>query len=157
MSSPKFKSWQEKLNDSKDLPKVMKVPPKLAKKWGEGILVIPAPIEVNEIMKKVPKGKLLTINDIRQELAKTHKATIACPITTGIFSWISAHAAEEAKVQGERDITPYWRTLKTGGILNEKYPGGAENQAKLLKKEGHDVIRKGKNYVVINYEQALVK
>lgn len=42
-------------------------------------------------------------------------------MTTGIFAWIAAHAAEEQRQQGKRDITPYWRTLKSGGVINPKY------------------------------------
>lgn len=154
------KSWREKLRDSKDLPKVVKITPKLAGRWGAGLgdtIAIPAPIEVDEIMKKVPKGKLITINGIRERLAEKHGATVGCPITTGIFAWISAHAAEEAKAEGEKDITPYWRTIKTGGILNEKYPGGVEAQKKLLEKEGYTVVRKGKNCIVADFEKYLVK
>ena len=63
---------------------------------------------------------------MRKALAKKHGATIACPITTGIFAWIAAHAADEAESAGARRITPYWRTLKTGGELNPKYPGGVK-------------------------------
>lgn len=154
------KSWREKLRDSKDLPKVVKITPKMAGRWGTRLgdtIAIPAPIEVDEIMRKVPKGKLITINGIRERLAEKHGATIGCPITTGIFAWISAHAAEEAKAEGEKDITPYWRTIKTGGILNEKYPGGVETQKKLLEKEGYTVVRKGKNCIVADFEKYLVK
>jgi alkylated DNA nucleotide flippase Atl1 len=151
------KSWQEKLADDKGLPKVEKITDKMSKKWGEGTFVIPAPREVDEIMRKVPKGKLITINQIRQILAKKHKATIACPITTGIFAWIAAHAAEEARAEGKEDITPWWRTLKTGGILNEKYPGGIEKQKELLEKEGHKIIQKGKKYVVADFEKHLIE
>jgi len=133
------KSWQDKLNDSKDLPKVEKITPKMSQRWGAGTVVIPAPIEVDAIMKQVPQGKLITINKIREILARKHKATIGCPITTGIFSWIAAHAAEEALTEGKKDITPYWRTLKSTGELNEKYPGGIELQASHLKKEGHTI------------------
>jgi alkylated DNA nucleotide flippase Atl1 len=136
-------AWQEKLNDSKGYPKVEEIKGKMSKKWGTGTVVIPAPIEVNEIMSKIPKGKLVTINDIRAALAKKHNATIGCPLTTGIFAWISAYAAEEQKQQGATEITPYWRTLKTGGFLNEKYPGGLETQKQLLEQEGHVVIKKG--------------
>lgn len=150
------KSWQEKLKDDKGLPKVEKISDKMSKRWGRGTVVIPAPKEVDEIMKKVPTGKIITINQIREILAKKHSATIACPITTGIFAWIAAHAAEEAKVEGKKDITPYWRTLKTGGIINEKYPGGIEMQKRLLEKEGHKIIQKGKKFIVMNYEKYLV-
>ena len=149
----KRKSWREKLADSKDLPKVEMISEKMSKRWGMGTVVIPAPVEVDEIMRNVPEGKLITINQIREILAKKHGATIGCPLTTGIFAWIAAHAAEEAASEGEENTTPYWRTLKAGGVINEKYPGGAEKQKELLEKEGHKVLKKGKRYVVLGFEK----
>jgi alkylated DNA nucleotide flippase Atl1 len=154
---PKKKTWTEKLNDDKGLPKVEKITDKMSKRWGVGTVVIPAPREADGLMKSVPEGKLVTINQIRAALARKHKATIGCPITTGIFAWVAANAAEESKQKGERMITPYWRTLKTGGVINEKYPGGVEGQKKLLEKEGHKVIQKGKNYIVVSYEKTLTQ
>jgi alkylated DNA nucleotide flippase Atl1 len=151
------KSWAEKLADNKGLPKVVEITDKMSKRWGTGTLVIPAPIEVDAIMKKVPEGKLVTINDIRAALAKKHNASIGCPITTGIFAWVAAHAAEEQMHEGKKNVTPYWRTLKTGGEINPKYPGGVEAQKKLLEKEGHNVIQKGKKYIVADYEKSSVK
>ncbi len=155
--SYKKKSWKEKLNDDKGLPKVVKITGKMSKRWGTGTVVIPAPKEVDAIMKQVPKGKVITINQIRKMLAKKHRATIGCPITTGIFAWVSAYAAEEEAKQGKKDITPYWRTLKSDGILNEKYPGGIPNQRKLLEKEGHKVVKKGKNFIIQDFEKRLMK
>ena len=96
----------------------------MSARWGRGTVVIPAPFEVDALMKRVPRGKLTTINEIRAALARKHRATIGCPITTGIFAWIAANAAAEAAAAGQKAITPYWRTLKAGGQLNEKYPGG---------------------------------
>jgi len=150
------KSWSEKLTDSKDLPKVNEITDKMSKKWGTGTVVIPAPIEVDEVMRNVPEGRLITINDIRKLLARKHNATIGCPITTGIFAWIAANAAEEQRQKGERNITPYWRTLKTGGVLNDKYPGGIEGQKLLLEKEGHKIVQKGRKYVVKDYKKSLI-
>jgi len=154
---PKRKSWSEKLKDSKGLPKVEPITDKMSKRWGTGTVVIPAPMEVDEMMRKVPDGKLITINEIRAALAKKHRATIGCPMTTGIFAWVAANAAEEQRQKNEEDITPYWRTLKTGGVINPKYPGGVEGQKKLLEKEGHEVVQKGKKYVVVDYEKSLVR
>jgi len=151
------KSWTEKLKDSKDLPKVEKITDKMSKRWGTGTVVIPAPMEVDEVMRRVPEGKIITINEIRATLAKKHKATIGCPITTGIFAWVAANAAEEQRQKGKSSITPYWRTLKTGGIINPKYPGGVEAQKKLLEKEGHKVVQKGKRHIVVDYENSLAK
>ncbi len=154
---PKRKSWSEKLLDSKGLPKVEKITRKMSKRWGRGTVVIPAPVEVDEIMKSVPEGKLTTINEVRAALARRHGATIGCPITTGIFAWIAANAAEERKQRREGNPTPYWRTLKVGGVINEKYPGGIEGQKKLLQGEGHRIVQKGSKYIVADYEKFLAR
>jgi hypothetical protein len=149
------KSWREKLADSKGLPSVSEICGKMTTRWGTGTMVIPAPVEVDALMKRVPRGKLVTINELRSALAKKHNASIACPITTGIFAWIAAHAAAEARADGEKTITPYWRTLKSGGELNPKYPGGVESLKKLLRSEGHRVVAKGKKFVVADYQGSL--
>jgi len=151
------RSWREKLADSKDLPKVAKIEGKLSRRWGSGTFVIPAPVEVDTAMKKVGRGKLTTIDSLRRVLAKKHGTTIACPITTGIFAWIAAHAADECEREGRKRITPYWRTLKTGGELNPKYPGGIQNLRARLKAEGHKIVAKGKRYFVADFERVLTE
>ena len=93
--------------------------------------------------------------ELRAALAKKHKADFACPITTGIFSWIAAHAAAEAEAEGAKRSTPYWRTLKTGGEVNPKYPGGVAVLAKRLRAEGHQLVAKGKRTLVADYESKL--
>jgi len=153
----KKRSWSEKLKDSKGLPKVEEITDKMSKRWGTGTVVIPAPLEVDELMKQVPEGKLVTINEIRSALARRHGATIGCPLTTGIFAWVAANAAEEQRRWGIAYITPYWRTLKNEGVINDKYPGGLKTQKRLLKQEGHKIIRKGKRYVVADYEKHLMR
>lgn len=145
------KSWAEKLHDNKGLPKIGAVEGKMMTRWGTGTMVVPAPIEVKELMDKVPKGKLTSINELRDALAKKHGTDFACPITTGIFAWIAANAAEEAAAAGAKRITPYWRTLKSGGELNPKYPGGIEALRAKLKSEGHSVVQKGKRYFVRDF------
>ena len=149
------KSWREKLADSKDLPRIAQATGKMSQRWGTGTFVIPAPLEVDALMKQVPKGRVATINELRTKLATRHKVAFACPITTGIFSWIAAHAAAEAEAAGARRITPYWRILKNGGQINPKYPGGAEGVAEKLRAEGHTIVQKGKRLLVDNYAKAL--
>ena len=165
---------REKLADSKGLPKVARITGRMTMRWGCGTMVVPAPREVDAIMRRVPKGRLITINEIRAALAKKHGVNVCCPITTGIFAWIAAHAAEEAAAENSLSlreragvrvkrrpaairnlkikITPYWRTLKSGGELNPKYPGGVPKLRKRLAAEGHRVVAKGKRFVVADYE-----
>jgi len=153
----KRKTWQEKLADDKGLPRVFTIDATKTKRWGEGTCVIPAPSEVDALMRRVPKGKLTTIDGLRKTLASRHGATIACPITTGIFAWIAAHAAAEAEDEGVKKTNPYWRTLKAKGELNPKYPGGVAALKRELSGEGHKVIQKGKRFFVENFELRLVK
>ncbi|MBM3322762.1 hypothetical protein FJY69_04735 [candidate division WOR-3 bacterium] len=136
------KTWREKLADAKDLPRTM---------------VIPSPAEVDELMRRVPRGRLATINEIRAALARKHRTDIACPLTTGIFAWIAAHAAEEARLEGKKSITPYWRTLKSGGELNPKYPGGIPALTRLLRAEGHKITKKGSRHFVVEFETHLAR
>jgi len=75
MAKPK-KSWREKLADDKDLPRVVEITDKMSQRWGTGTVCIPAPREVDEIMRKVPRGRLITMNQVRDIVAKRHKATI---------------------------------------------------------------------------------
>jgi len=70
------KTWTEKLNDDKDLPRVIEITEKMRSTWGSGTCVIPAPREVDEIMRSVPAGRLITINQIRATLARKHKTSI---------------------------------------------------------------------------------
>ena len=152
----KKKTWREKLRDSKDLPKVVILREDAQKHWKVKTMAIPSPMEVNEIMANIPEGKLITIAEIGKTIAHKHGAEIGCPLTCGIFSWIVAHATVEDAAEGNKIKIPYWRTLKAKGELNPKYPGGIELQKKCLESEGHRVVRKGKKYLVENYEQYLV-
>lgn len=154
---PRKKTWREKLDDDKGLPRVCRIDATKCKSWGVGTFLIPAAREVDDLMRRVRKGKLTTIDEIRKALAARHGTTIACPLTTGIFAWIAAHAAEETRAAGGRRVTPYWRTLKAKGELNPKYPGGIESLRRTLTAEGHRVIQKEKRYYVQHFEARLAR
>jgi len=153
----KKKTWHEKLETGKEI-KIVDIPDNWANTIGHGKMVILTPNIINNYIKTIHKGKLTTINEIRDKFAKEHNTDTTCPITTGIFVWISAGAAEEDRVEGVKNITPYWRVLKEGGKLNAKYPGGIKHHAALLEKEGFK-IDKGRtelSWKVADYEKCLV-
>ena len=149
------KTWREKLADDKGLPRIKKTSESMARRTGAETMVVPAPKEVDRMMRRVRKGGVTTIAAIRAALAKKHEVDLCCPMTVGIFAWIAAHAAEEDAAEGRKRITPWWRTLKTGGFLNPKYPGGVDLQRKRLEAEGHTVVRKGDKHLVADYESRL--
>jgi alkylated DNA nucleotide flippase Atl1 len=158
------KSWQEKLVDKQGYPKVLRLEKRfpcynavhnMGVEAGDEVVLV-NPSEVAEIMKKVPKGRLATIVEICKKIAKGHNVKGCCSLTAGIFIMTAANAVEEASRQGKDLGIPYWRTLKANGFLNEKYPGGAEAQKKLLEKEGFTVILRGKKYVVQDFDSFLI-
>ena len=138
------KSWKERLENDLGLPQVKPIPSRMRRRHGQGTIVIPAPMEVAKAMYQVPKGKLTTVARIAETLARAHDATVGCSVTTGIFAWIAAYAADEAARKGKKNVFPYWRVLKAGGELNSKCPGGVENLIGRLESEGHQVFQRGR-------------
>jgi hypothetical protein len=143
-------SWKAKLE--KPAQAEVKPTPK-------GRMLIPRPIDIDALMKQVPRGRLVTTEQIRERLARDSGADYTCPMCTGIFVRIAAEAAAETIEEGGKAATPFWRTIKADGSLNEKYPGGIANQARLLEQDGHTVVPgKGKKPPrVADFEKHLVE
>ena len=130
------KTWREKLLDKKDLPKVVVLKENAQKHLQANTMAIPSPMEVYDIMARVPKGKPITIEEIRKIIALKHMADIGCPLTCGIFSWIAAHAAVEEAAEGKRMIMPYWRTLKNKRSVKPKIPRWDRRTKEIFKSRG---------------------
>lgn len=154
MSCENNKDFNAMLKNSKDMPKVQIIKDEVTiKRYGGEKMLLAPPIYYDEVIKKVPKGYVITIKQIREYLAKKLNADFTDPMTAGIFVNIVAWAS----YQRNNDITPYWRVLKSDGELNNKYPEGIALQKRLLEEEGFTVISKGKKpkYYVKDYEKSL--
>lgn len=149
------KDFNAMLHDSKDMPKFQTITDrKSIEKYGGSTMYFAPPIDYDRVMRQVPPGKVITVGKIREHFAKLNGADFTEPITAGIFVSIAAWAS----YQRSGDETPYWRTLKANGELNEKYPGGAALQKEKLEAEGHTILQKGRKnirYYVKDYESAL--
>lgn len=155
MANESQKDFNAMLNDGRDMPKFQTVTDlKSIKKYGGNRMYFAPPADYDKIMKQIPYGKVITVEKIRKYFAQKNGADFTEPMTAGIFVSIAAWAS----YQREQEKTPYWRTLKANGELNEKYPGGIELQRELLEGEGHTVIQKGRKNVrfyVKDYESVL--
>lgn len=155
MANEEKKDFNAMLRDSKDMPKIQVITDKASiEKYGGNRMYFAPPAHYDEVMKKVPFGKVVTVGEIREYFAKKSGADFTEPITAGIFISIAAWASH----QRTEDKTPYWRTLKAGGELNEKYPGGALRQKEMLEKEGHTIIQRGRKnirFYVKDYENSI--
>jgi hypothetical protein len=137
----KYKSWRDKLEHPavEGLPKVVEVPEKWRKIMGGRHILVPTPMMADEEIRKVGEGRLITVGQLRQRLAKRGNADSTCPLTLGIFLRIISETAEEDRQNDRQPITPYWRVVKDDGSLNPKFPGGVEAQAERLRQEGHPI------------------
>ena len=106
---------------------------------GRGKMLIPKPLDIDGLVRKIARGKLLTDSSIRERLAVDFHADLTCPLCAGIFLRLVAEAAEEDLSRGVAEVAPYWRVLKADGSLNMKFPGGTEAQAARLTAEGHSI------------------
>ncbi|MDM0113164.1 MGMT family protein [Variovorax sp. J22R133] len=154
--SARSKTWRERLAGYSRLPDIKPIPEAMQRRHGQGTILTPSVFEVEEAMKRVPEGRLVTVLGISEDLARAHKTTIGCNVTTAIFASMTAQAAAEDLQSGKKDITPYWRTLKANGELNLKYPGGLDELMRRLESEGHTVVQRGKRYFVEDYERKLI-
>jgi len=131
-------SWRAKLHKPMQ-PKLVPVPDGMAKRLGHGMMLIPTALELDAMIRKIPRGQVSTLAQIRRRLARWHNVDVTCPLVTGIFLRIVAEAAEEDRLADRQEITPYWRVVRDDGRLNAKFPGGIEAQARWLREEGHTV------------------
>ena len=155
MAGEDKKDFNAMLRDGKDMPKIQIITDEASiKKYGGNRMYFAPPMDYDRVMRRVPLGKVITVGEIREYFAAQNGADFTEPITAGIFVSIAAWASH----QRSKDKTPYWRTLRAGGELNPKYPGGVEEQKEMLEAEGHTVIQKGRTnikYYVKDYEKML--
>jgi len=131
------KSWIEKYSEAGKKGGIKK-------QTDKGLMYISTPKEIESIIKKVPKGKLITTKYIIDKLNKKHKVDFTCPLTTGIFVSIVANKAEEEKSEGKNSNTPYWRVVKPPkGYLYDRYLGQESHQTELLQTEGFKIVPSG--------------
>lgn len=138
-------------------PKLVTPSLKWQQKFGHGKMLIATPLLVDRLIREIPKGNVTTINAIRKKLADDFGADYTCPITTGIFTWIVAHAAEEDKIN-YASRSPYWRVVKENGGLNPRYPGGEKHHAQLLKAEGHTIAKtkNGRHHYLADLNDSMI-
>ena len=116
MPSRKRKSWREKLADDKGLPKVGEVSAKMSRRWGQGTMVIPAPREVDAVMRGVPRGRLITNWPHELRFLGGHFLSWNQPLD--LVGWIVAHEWSDVP-------SGVWVAARRSGV---KLPGAGERK-----------------------------
>lgn len=142
MAGEEKKDFNAMLHRDAGMPKIQIVTDRATiEKYGGERMFFAPPLAYDEIMKKVPRGKVLTVGAIRAFLAERGGADFTDPITAGIFVSIAAWASEQrrgpnallANAEGGRRAEP--QIPGRGGSPKRKAGGrGAHRCAKGQKK-----------------------
>jgi len=104
--------WTQRVQeDPEPVVRRMKVARAGVKK-GE-LMLLPSARLVDDAIRAIPKGKSLTLLELRARLARQYRADGCCPVYLGYRLRTVAEATCEARDSGVRqsDLTPIWRVL----------------------------------------------
>jgi hypothetical protein len=129
-------TWAEKLNCGKE-PKVKKIDFAFADIPANSNMFIATPLLIDKYINQIPKGKKVTTQTMRKDLAIENKADYTCPVTTGIFLRIVAEAGFEKykATSSTKGLTPFWRVIEPGSALAKKLSFGQDLIIEQRKKE----------------------
>jgi hypothetical protein len=121
------KTWTEKLHCDKE-PKIKRIDFNFADIPANSNMFIATPQIIDNYIKQIPKGKIVSVQTMRKDLATENKADYTCPVTTGIFLRIVAEANFEKYQQTNsiKNITPFWRVVEPNSTLSEKLTFGKD-------------------------------
>lgn len=121
------KNWTDKLHCDKK-PKLKRIEFDFADIPANSMMFIATPLLIDNYIHQIPKGKKVTVQTMRKDLALENKADYTCPVTTGIFLRIVAEAGFEKYQQTNslKEITPFWRVIEPNSALAKKLSFGQD-------------------------------
>jgi hypothetical protein len=143
------KTWVEKRNVSKS-PEVKIVNTDFADIHKGEKMLIATPGIVDTYIRKIRPGHLKTLQQMRDDLARTYRADKTCPVTSGIFLRIVAEAAYEEYAAGKplKNITPFWRIVTKDSNTAKKLSFGTSLLEAQQLKEGITHLTKKRTYAI---------
>jgi alkylated DNA nucleotide flippase Atl1 len=106
-------------------------------------MLIPKPLDVDALIRKVPRGKVVTLTAVREKPAPWSPAC-----SSALYKTTAAEGAAEEMRAGKSRVAPWWRVVRDDGTLFEKLPGGPSAQAQHLEAEGHLIQKSAKLRVI---------
>jgi len=102
-----------------------------------GKMLLPCTAPIATWIKKIPEHHLMTTDLLRKKLTEQFNVQGTCPVTT--------QKALQAVAHNESAQVAYWRMIKKNGELIASFPGGVEDHAARLQKEGFIIDTSGKH------------
>jgi hypothetical protein len=129
--------WTAKLHANPE-PEVRPMPKDRIGLHKGDLCLLPSARLVDDFIRAIPKGKSVSILELRERLARQYKAEGTCPVHLGYHLRTVAEVACEARDRGDKpgQITPVWR------VLDDKAPTlgklSAENAAWITKRRSQE-------------------
>jgi hypothetical protein len=123
----KKKTWLEKLNEKKE-PKIKRIDFDFADIPANSNMLIATPQIIDNYIQQIPKGKKVSVQTMRKDLAIEYGADYTCPVTTGIFLRIvtEANFEKHQETNSLKGITPFWRVVERNSPLSKKLTFGQD-------------------------------
>jgi len=136
-------SWEAKLRPE--------VPPRVVEDSRHGkSLLLPTPLLLGEVVAAIPRGRVMTIGELRRALAERFSADSTCPLMTGMFATILAGAVVEDLGQRRKPRWPIWRLVRDDGTLHPKWPLDPLYRATMLRQEGVRLTRRNGHWAALD-------
>lgn len=120
------------------VPKIVPVPEKMQKFYGNVQMLHPEMAMVIEVVELVPNGKVITIDALAKQLAATYGAAITCPMRTG--NLLKKLSKTDSKI-------PFWRVIRKDHTMVKL--DNYEHWATVLEKEGFSLVFTKSNQIKI--------
>jgi hypothetical protein len=113
--------WTAKLHANPE-PEVRPMPKARIGLQKGDLCLLPSARLVDDFIRAIPKGKSVSILELRKRLARQYKAEGTCPVHLGYHLRTVAEAACEARDHGVplRSIAPVWRVLDVDALTMKK-------------------------------------
>ena len=115
---------------------------------GPGKMLLPSPAALESVLIEILPHRLLTTGQLRQELTRKFGVQGTCPVTTQKALITLAHDPGKQ--------VPYWRVINQNGGLISRFPGGVQDHATRLQREGFIIETKGDRKRVKNYKSYIL-
>jgi alkylated DNA nucleotide flippase Atl1 len=127
---------------------IVPIPPKrMGYFGGAGNMLLPSPATLAAVIAKIPPGKVMTTDVLRDKLTRQFKVRGTCPVAT--LRSLLALAGNAG------DVVPYWRVIAQNGQLFAKFPGGTAGHGERLAQEGVQLDTMAKVPKVRQYQASL--
>ena len=92
--------------------KTVAIPEKMEKFYGTGTMLHPDQDLIEDLLRKIPQGKVATIDTLCEKMASDHGTNVTCPMcTSNILKKMAEHLSTmEASI-------PFWRIIRANLLL----------------------------------------